>query len=206
MAGALLAEAVAVLVHPQQRGGGVGAQRVQAEPGVGHRGIEPDRGAELLLGLRIRAHGVRIDRAQPGEFGRGGRALRADVHPVPPQNVPPRCAPPGVCRAAAAPTGVRRAGVPLAARTAVRVPRRHRLAWYPRDRCGPKRAARGSAAGTAQDNGAKSAVTEGEERAALDGPRNGSPEGFTQNEAPDHGGTTGGFASAGGPLNRTLRT
>ncbi len=71
MAGALLAEAVAVAVHAQQRGGGVGAQRVQAEPGVGHRRIDADRDPELLLGLRVRAHGVGVDGAQPGEFGRG---------------------------------------------------------------------------------------------------------------------------------------
>lgn len=90
--GALLAEAVAVLVHVEQRGGGVDAQGVQPEPAVGHPGVQPDRFPELLLGLRIRAHRVGVDPSQPGEVGRGPRALRAEVHHVPhklPPGVPP---------------------------------------------------------------------------------------------------------------------
>ena len=74
VAGALFPEALAVPVHPQQRGGGVDAQRVQPEPAVGHAGIEPHRRAELLLRLRVGAHRVGVHAAQPGEVGRGLRA------------------------------------------------------------------------------------------------------------------------------------
>lgn len=58
--GALVAEAVAVPEHPEQRRRRVDAQRVQPEPAVGHAGIDPYRVAELLLRLRIRAHGVGV--------------------------------------------------------------------------------------------------------------------------------------------------
>ena len=85
---ALLAEAVAVPVHPQQRGRGVGAQRVQPEPGVGHPGVEPDRGAELLLGLGVGAHRVGVHGPQPGEIGRGARVPCAEVHQVPTSRAP----------------------------------------------------------------------------------------------------------------------
>ena len=86
MPGALLAEPAAVVVHAQQRGGGVRAQRVQAEPGVGHPRVEPYGRAELLLGLPVSAHRVGVDTAQPGQLGRSLQvpgALRAEVHPVP---------------------------------------------------------------------------------------------------------------------------
>ncbi|CAM5569198.1 hypothetical protein SFIMM107S_00724 [Streptomyces griseus] len=90
---ALFAEAVAVPVHAQQGRGGVDAQRVEAEPAVRHAGIEPHRGSELLLGLRVGAHRVGVHATQPGEVGRGSSALCADVHQVPhkpcPQDVPP---------------------------------------------------------------------------------------------------------------------
>lgn len=91
--GPLLAEALAVPEHPQQRGRRVDAQRVQSEPAVGHSGIDPHRGAELLLRLRIGAHRVGVHASQPGEVGRGVGALRAEVHHVPhkpcPVGVPP---------------------------------------------------------------------------------------------------------------------
>ena len=105
MPGALLAEAVAVAVHPQQRGRGVDAQGVQSEPAVGHAGVDPYRGAELLLGLRVGAHRVGVHAAQPGEVGRGLRALRAEVHHVPHEPCPRRCA--------AGPSPVGRLGQPL---------------------------------------------------------------------------------------------
>ena len=121
--GALLAEAVPVPVHLQQRGGGVGPQRVQAEPGVGHARVEPDRGPELLLGLDVGAHGVRVHAAQPGEVGRGARAVGAEVHQSPPI-VPPRPSPPP------APTAMRRAEVEPGGGTPCRRP--HPPASYPR--------------------------------------------------------------------------
>ncbi|GAA3112614.1 hypothetical protein GCM10020254_68550 [Streptomyces goshikiensis] len=62
---------------------------MQAQPGVGHRRIEPYGGPELLLGLRVRAHGAGVDPAQPGEFGRGVRAARsAEVHHIPHKPAP----------------------------------------------------------------------------------------------------------------------
>ena len=136
VAGALLAEAVAVAVHPQQRDGGVGAQRVQTEPGVGHRRVEPHRGPELLLGLRIGAHGVGVDRAQPGEFGRGGRALVPISIPSP-HKTSPRGVPPGECRPQLLEPAYGRRELTGAARTSVRVLRWHRLASYLRFRCRP---------------------------------------------------------------------
>ena len=83
MAAALFPEALPVPEHPQQRGRRVDAQRVQPEPAVGHPRIHPDRGAELLLRLRIGPHRVGIHTSQPGEVGRGLGALRAEVHHVP---------------------------------------------------------------------------------------------------------------------------
>lgn len=88
VAGALFAEAVAVAVHVQQRRRGVDAQRVQPEPGVRHAGVLAHGRPELLLGLRIRAHRVGVHAPQPGEVGRGLRALRTEVHQVPHKRAP----------------------------------------------------------------------------------------------------------------------
>ncbi|OEV30686.1 hypothetical protein AN219_09580 [Streptomyces nanshensis] len=89
--GALFAEAAAVLVHAQQRRGGVGAQRVQPQPAVGHAGVEPHRRVELLLGLGVLADGVGVHAPQPGKVGRGVQmraALRAVIHHVPHETSP----------------------------------------------------------------------------------------------------------------------
>ena len=76
---ALLTEALPVLVHAQQRGGGVGAQCVQPEPAVGHARVEAHGRVELLLGLCVLPHGVGVHSAQPGEIGRGVQVLAACV-------------------------------------------------------------------------------------------------------------------------------
>ncbi len=73
----LLAEPFLVAVHREQRAGGVAAQRVQAEPGVGHAGVEPDGGAELLLGPGVGPGRVGVHGTQPGAVGEPVRSRAA---------------------------------------------------------------------------------------------------------------------------------
>ncbi len=186
--GALLAEAVPVPEHPQQRGRRVDAQRMQPEPAVGHARVDPHRGPELLLGLRIRAHGVGVHAPQPGEVGRGLGALGAEVHHVPHKPCPRpragrpspvgsqkvnRCTADRSCKVREAASAGRTEGiVPAGGVTSVG--------------CRARRARGGKGA-------SRGPVTQGDRHMPLSGRK--ARRG--QNEAPDHGGTTGGFVSAG---------
>src|SRR5690606_15937386 len=188
--GALLAEAVPVPEHAQQRGRRVDPQGVQPEPAVGHPGVDPYRVPELLLGLRIGAHGVGVDAPQPGQVGRGLRALRAEVHRVPHEPCPRRCAGRPSSVGSLGRTAVPRTGVAGARSSVPRPHRGHRTR-------GGATAVGCRPAGAVEGGGTRGrrAVTERDEGGA-GGVRRGRSG---QNEAPDHGGTTGGFVSASGP-------
>ena len=98
MPAARVAEAVAVPEHPGPRRGRVDAERVQAEPAVGHPGVDPCRGAELLLRLRIGAHRVGVHASyQARSAGASGPCVPKSV------TSPTHRAPVG-CRLAGAPS------------------------------------------------------------------------------------------------------